>query len=761
MSLRFPSAKCGLLAGVALVVLSWSGIAHSEVQRAKAVPPPPADGLKAGELYLEADEVARNDKSQVTTASGSVEVRYEGRTVRADHLVYDQTRGIMTAEGHVQIINPDKSVEFANKAVLDNNMRVGAVEGFSARMGLNVKLAAATAVHRSADVNELARAIYTPCDVCAESGASKAPSWSIKADQVVQDHVHQVVYYKNATIQILGIPVMYLPVFWHPDPQAVRKSGLLQPSYGLSNRRGLSYEQPYVQVLSPSSDLTLSPQINTKINPLLNARYRQRFNSGAIDARGGYTHDTDFDGKGKGFGANTSRSYILASGAFALDESWRWGFSAERTSDKLIFDKYDIGDVYVARGPYVADDRRLMSQVYATRQDQTSWFSVAAFSIQGLRPGDNDRTFPIVAPLVEGRWEPSQAFLGGRLRLLGSAVALTRDQSPDSPALRLPGLDSRRISGEADWRATLTSTAGLRIVPFANVRFDAYNLNDLNGIKGKTDSVARGLVSAGADISLPLVRRFQLSTVILEPVGQIVISPRVRPIRVGKSATGAPIYLNEDSIAFEYDETNLFRPGKFPGHDLYEDGLRANLGGRASVLWDDGRRASLLIGRSFRTADSDVFSTTSGLTKKASDWIVAADAQPLPGVSFFSRARLDSDTLTLQRAEAGANVTVKHGNGYFRYLRDVSGPTGQKTENVDLGGEVYLSKHWGLSAYGNRDLAQSAWLIRDLGLVYRDECTRIDVIYRREDVVVGRLGKSESVAVRLTLATLGGPMYAN
>ena len=230
---------------------------------------------------------------------------------------------------------------------------------------------------------------------------------------------------------------------------------------------------------------------------------------------------------------------------------------------------------------------------------------------------------------------------------------------------------------------------------------------------------------------------------------------------MGKSATGAPIYLNEDSIAFEYDETNLFRPEKFPGHDLYEDGLRANLGGRASVLWDDGRRASLLIGRSFRTADSDVFSTTSGLTKKASDWIVAADAQPLHGVSFFSRARLDSDTLTLQRAEAGANVTVKHGNGYFRYLRDVSGPTGQKTENVDLGGEVYLSKHWGLSAYGNRDLAQNAWLIRDLGLVYRDECTRIDVIYRREDVVVGRLGKSESVAVRLTLATLGGPMYAN
>ena len=79
----------------------------------------------------------------------------------------------------------------------------------------------------------------------------------------------------------------------------------------------------------------------------------------------------------------------------------------------------------------------------------------------------------------------------------------------------------------------------------------------------------------------------------------------------------------------------------------------------------------------------------------------------------------------------------------------------------DLGGEVYLNKNWGLTAYGNRDMVQEAWVIRDLGIVYRDDCTRIDVIYRREDVILGRLGPTESIAVRLTLATLGGPMYAN
>ena len=54
-------------------------------------------------------------------------------------------------------------------------------------------------------------------------------------------------------------------------------------------------------------------------------------------------------------------------------------------------------------------------------------------------------------------------------------------------------------------------------------------------------------------------------------------------------------------------------------------------------------------------------------------------------------------------------------------------------------------------------MLSDAWVIRDVGVFYRDECLRVDVIYRREDTIIGRLLPSESVSVRLTLATLGGP----
>ena len=190
-SRRRPSlAKRGLLAGAALIGLSWSGLAQAQTP----VVPPSADGLAAGQLYMEADLVIRDDKTQVTTARGDVEVRYEGRTLRASELVYDQANGVITAKGSVVIINPDKSVEYADEVVLDDTMSSGAISGFSARMPQNVKLAAASVLRRSERDSELTRAIFTPCDICAADGSNKAPTWSIKADKVVQDRDHQPLF---------------------------------------------------------------------------------------------------------------------------------------------------------------------------------------------------------------------------------------------------------------------------------------------------------------------------------------------------------------------------------------------------------------------------------------------------------------------------------------------------------------------------------------------------------------------------------------
>src|SRR5690606_9670044 len=108
--------------------------------------------------------------------------------------------------------------------VVDDQMRTGVAIGFAARLQQDIKIAAASAVRRNEDIQELNRAIYTPCPICAND-KPKTPTWSIKADRVVQDKSRQLIHYRNAVIRVFGAPVLYMPVFWHADPSAKRKSG--------------------------------------------------------------------------------------------------------------------------------------------------------------------------------------------------------------------------------------------------------------------------------------------------------------------------------------------------------------------------------------------------------------------------------------------------------------------------------------------------------------------------------------------------------
>ncbi len=737
-----------LLAGAAAVLL-LAGQASAETAPAKSsLTTPGPDGLDQQSFYLEADAVSQSQDSDTATAEGHVQVRYRGRTLRAQSVDYNSDTGVVIAKGDVVIVNPDGTAEFARELTLDKDLSAGVALGFSARLKDNVKLAADSLIRRNQDVTELNQAIYTPCDICAKNGNPKAPTWSISASKAVEDKKKHIVYYRNAVIHVLGIPVFYTPVFWHADADTVARSGLLAPQVIISKKRGVSYQQPYLLVLSPWQDVEISPIFNTKVNPFLNTDWRTRFYSGAIDARLGYTYEREFDNSGNAIpgSALTSRGYVLANGAFDLDSKWKWGFSAERVTDDLLFDRYDIQGVYERRGLFETDSRRLLSQVYAVREDQQSYLSISALDFQGLRIGDVNAQLPIVAPLIEGRFEPDQPILGGRLKLSGSAVVLTRAQSMVDTSE--PGVDSRRATADGDWNRTFTLANGVRVQPFISGRFDLYNVANLTPDQSAQTS-GRGQATAGVDLSWPFIRQTESSTIVLEPLVEGAISPKASP---------NPKIPNGDSVDFVFDETNLFDPNRSPGFDVYDSGARLNVGGRATIDWGDGRDAHVFAGRSFRSSSDLTIPAYSGYSGTASDWIFAASAAPFRGLSLYGRTEVDGDSFGLRRLELGANYALPFVRGYVRYLHDYTNPTGP-LHAVEGSADVMITKRWGIVAYGQRDLQQGVWARRDIGIVYQDECARVEVVYHHEAAFVRLGGPSNSVQLRLTLATLGEQGY--
>ena len=719
-----------------------------QTQKPAPIPLGPADQAIGSGVYLEADTVIRDDANHTWIAKGSVEARYKGKVVRADELDIDQATSVVTAKGDVQLLNPDGTSEFGSSIVMDKDFTAGLALAFSTRQEPNVKIVADEAIRLNKDAMALNKAVFTVCDICDADGTPKVPTWSIEASNVIQDHDAKVIIYRHAVIRVKGLPVLYLPLFWHTDPTAKRGSGFLQPQIALDGRRGFSYEQPYLWVISPYADLVVSPQINTKVAPLLNTEYRERFYSGQIDVRLGYTYAQEFDSGGHVYDNETSRSYILSSGVFAPTPNLTWGFSAERVTDPLLFQRYAVPNAFDPRGLFATDDQRLLSQLFAVEQDSRSYISVSMMSFQGLRVGDQNGTFPLVAPLVEARYDPNVSILGGRLRLEGSGVLLQRTRSVATDVA--PGEDSRRASFSGDWRSAYTFYNGIRLEPFAEARGDLYNVNGVSATDTGLHTTGRVLGTAGVDASWPFFRRTGDLTVVLEPLAQLAVSPK---------ATTNPYILNEDSQVIDFDETNLFEANKSPGFDYYEGGARANVGGRMSLRWDGGGQVQLLAGRSLRTVPDPTLPARTSLDQTESDWVIAASAAPITGFNGFSRALLDGRSGQVRRLEAGVNAGTSRLSGFLRYFYDDVDLTSGRSENLGAGGQLLVTKHWGVSASVSLDIANKASPLEAVGLVYQDECIHWELIYAHNGTYNRTLHPNDTVMMRLLLVTLGSSGY--
>src|SRR5262245_35221133 len=106
---RLPFGWAALAAALAVTA---SPAALAQTQTASTVP---TSAEQAGEqVLLEADQVTDDEAARTITAEGNVQVRYQGRTMRADRLVYNLDSGVIQAIGNVQIVLEDGTVTYAN-----------------------------------------------------------------------------------------------------------------------------------------------------------------------------------------------------------------------------------------------------------------------------------------------------------------------------------------------------------------------------------------------------------------------------------------------------------------------------------------------------------------------------------------------------------------------------------------------------------------------------------------------------------------------
>ncbi|MCC5981432.1 MAG: LPS-assembly protein LptD [Oceanicaulis sp.] len=696
------------------------------------------DGRSDDPVYIDAADIEQDRENAVLYARGNVQMQSGDRLLFADEVEYRTEEGRVIARGNVRLHDGAGSAQTADEIELANNWTEGIATGFAMLLESNGRAASAYAVRRPTGVVNLIRAYYTACNLCEDG--SRRPTWRIAASEVTQDPESEMIYYRDARLEVLGAPIIYSPAFAHADPSAPRKSGFLIPSVDLSNRLGFSYQQPYYWAISPHHDVVIAPKYMANYNPIVRFDYRRRFWSGEMRLRGSFTNETEFDRDGR-FGDQEWRGHLMASGGFDITRDWRWGFNIQQVSDPLYLNRYGLLGEMDRRSTLGRLNRRriLPSEAFVLGRTDRYFFNASTIRFQSLRRNVSDSTLPFIAPMVEAEYRVPLPAWAGNFNLKGSGVWFTRDI----------GEDYARATGQIDWSRAFTLPGGVRAIPFATARGDLYRYTVTSGGNTETIEFDRSLASAGMDISWPFVRPGAWGDIVLAPRVQLVASTGVDADAI------AP---GEDSVGLELNATNLFARNRSNGYDIWEEGTRVNAGLTASfhtatpVLPD----VTAFAGRSYRIAGDASFGPGSGLDAEESDWVANLDVNFGDMFTMGTQARLDSVTGETNRVDFYSTVAAWRVTASVTYsLVDDVSVVSPVRESMTVRGSLQLADNWYVGYRGTRDLGRGVTRRQDLSLIYRDECTDVRIVYDARDFDIGNLGESRAISIRVTLFTLG------
>jgi len=789
------SALAGAGAATPLAAVAQDGTLTVGERAPSTGAAPAKPGEEKEEILFEAETVTRASDLDPIVAEGNVRAYFGERYLRADRLSYDPATDIVIAEGNVSITDRSLETVFAGRVELTGDLRDGIAENFSALLEENARLAADSAVREQGARTRLRNAVYTACGVCDSKGDAKTPTWRVKALRVTRDEERKVVRFHHAFLEIKGVPVLYAPFLQAPDPSVERQSGFLTPLIGASSRLGFNIEVPYYLALSNHQDATFFPKYTSNDGVLWQGEYRRRDDSGYHVLQGGYIGYTPDPTE---VGVPGKRWHVFAKGHRDFGDNLRVGYDVERVSDDTYLRRYDVrrrGDL--RKELDTSQTNRLRTNTYLRWGDENTELKVDSYTFQELRT-------LTICDLASGERVGTNASDCSRFISQDPNVTQAQDVASLTPyALpvidfkqymtpppaiggdavfninfaslqRTSGVDTRRLTASAYWDREIITPGGHRLQAFAELRGDLFRYEDLNegtenrqGVADDIRNDGRFAPSVGLEWSYPLVRHMSGARLFIEPRVQLVASPTGR--------NGADI-INEDSQSIEFDYAGLFDYNKSPGFDAFEDGQRMNIGVAMSANFDNGIAIEGEIGQQFRIQQSNAFDLATGLGDNSSDYVGSLNIRYKRIIGIENRFRISDADGSLKRAESMAFLNYWRFRGNATYVRlddELSTGTVRRREEVNARLNLNLTKNWYVGAGWRENLnpgtildetagsptigqqiPRDGTIRQDFILGYQDECSLIELTYRRDRTQDLGLLPDNAFLIRFTLRSL-------
>ncbi|MDO9221029.1 MAG: LPS-assembly protein LptD, partial [Thiobacillus sp.] len=604
----------------------------------------------AGPMFLMADQI-ESTQPNVIVASGNVEARQAGQNFFADWLLYDTTRSFVDARGRVRMEQPTLLI---SGDTLKFNLNDYSGELTQPVYSFPVQQGRGKADHiEFVDVNNatLTNATYTTCPVGNDD-------WYLKVGELDIDKSREVGTAYNATLRFLGVPILYTPWINFPLSDA-RKTGILAPTFGTTERSGIDIMVPYYLNLAPNYDATLYPRLLSKRGVQLGGEFRYLLSeAGGVNRLEYLPNDNALD---------RSRWSTVLNNTYRINPSTQAGMSYNRVSDDDYF--RDLSNLVS-----VTSVSNLNREVWLSTQHRNWNAELRAQSFQTLQ--DSTATTRIVEPyarLPQARLGMADTFGPGiEFNLQAEATRFSHDSL----------IEGARLLAYPTLRRPFTNSFGY-ITPQIGWHSSYYALD--NSVPEQ--QITRNVPIFSLDSGVAFDRPFRFAGTdyaqTLEPRAYYVYAPY-------RDQTNIPVF---DTAQLDFGYAEMFTENKFIGGDRINDAnqLTVAVTSRFTEAASGFERLQITLGQRYYFSSQQV--TLPGVaarTSNSTDVLVAVSGQITQAWRVAGGWQFDTQNGTAVRQ----NISTSYRPGQGRVLNVGYNFIERSTEQVDLSAQWPLARRW-------------------------------------------------------------------
>jgi LPS-assembly protein len=640
---------------------------------------------KAGALFISAEQIESKSEN-IVEATGKAEVRQGGQNFFANWLRYDMTLNEIQARGDVRF-------EQSALTVTGDTLRLK-LDDYSGELSQPVyqlvnqsgRGDAARADFINENQFKLKDATYTTCPVGNDD-------WYLDVATLDIDKTREIGTARNATLQFLGVPILYTPwIDFSLDDS--RKSGILAPTFGTTERSGLDIVMPYYFNLAPNYDATLSPRLLSKRGVQLGGEFRY--------LTGQFSGTSQLEFLPNDSAADRSRWGAFFSHLHHVTPELSAGIDYNRVSDNDYF--RDLSNLV-----------SVTSRSYLNREAwvnyKRDWWSA------DLRVQSSQTLQDPAAPLAIPYNRLPQLKLTAARELVGK-VQFNLDSEATHFA-HPTQVEGTRVVAYPTLKLPLTNSYGF-VTPQIGWHLSRYKLDNSAPEQTITRSIPMASLDAGLALDRPFSFMGQAYEQTLEPRFYYVYAPF-------RDQSAIPVF---DTALLDFSYAQMFTENQFIGGDRVNDANQFTLAVTSRFIEDASgiERLNLTLGqRYYFTAQQVTLPGVPARDKQTTDLLAALSGQITPDWRVDMGWQLNTDTGTTVRQNLGASYRPSPGRALNLSYRTID----QSSEQVDLSGQWPLSQRWyGMFRY-NYSFRDNKLVEGLAGLEYNGGCWAIRGVIQR------------------------------